>query len=202
MGSELEISFGIAKIKVSLAEFLTAIKQITGAVKHQEVKQTLKEMIEEVRKSYDATVDAFTPLYGLDTHKKFNGKFSNILEDYKKKYLKDIGNMRAHCTIVAQQIEALKKRKSWMKNLPLVKKSFNRLQDVGNFWFLSDYTLTQEMETFLNKMNQFLNDINEMRRKNRGNAFRHLQLSLEQFEDDFNSIKQNLDNLEVISSKL
>jgi len=202
MGSELEISYGIAKIKVSLAEFVTAIKQITGAVKHQEVKQTLKEMIEEVRKSYDATVDAITPLYGLDTQKKFNGKFSNILEDYKKKYLKDIGNMRTHCTIVAQQIEALKKRKSWMKNLPLVKKSFNRLQDVGNFWFLSDYTLAQEMETFLNKMNQFLNDINEMRRKNPGNAFRHLQLSLEQFEDDFNSIKPNLDNLKVISSKL
>jgi hypothetical protein len=202
MGSELEINYGIAKVRVSLAEFATAIKQISGAVKHEEVRQALKDMIKEVRKSYDTTVDVFTPFYDMDTRNKFVHKFSEQRGNFKNNYLKRTNEVRSHCDKVKYLIEELKKRKGWMKNLPLAKKSFKRLLEVGEFWFMSDYALSDEMETFLNRTNEFLNDIHRIKRKSPENAFLHLQSGLEQFEDDFKSVKKYLDALDAVSNRL
>jgi hypothetical protein len=119
---EIEISIGyeLATLKVTLSEFTAIVKHISGEAKHEEARQALKDMIGEVRKSYDTAVDVFTPLYKLDTARKFNNDFSQARSDFKGRYLKDMGAVRTHCSIVSDKLDELQKRKSWMKSLPYV----------------------------------------------------------------------------------
>jgi hypothetical protein len=201
---EIEMSVGseLAGLKVTLSEFTAIVKHISGEAKHQDAKQALKEMIEEVRKSYDTAVDVFTPMYGLDTERKFSGQFSQVRMNFKNRYLKDIGNVRTHCSIVTDKLEDLKKRKSWTKGLPYIKRSFVRLESLAKDWISNDARLATGMENFLKGVNKILDAVNKIQGRNNSEAFRYLRSSLEQFEDDLVAIKNRLNELSVVSAKL
>lgn len=202
MSIEMSIGNDLAQLKLSLGEFVTVVKHLSGEAKHQEVRQALKEMIQEVRKSYDVAVDAFTPLYNLDTKQKFTAQFSQARTDFKTTYLKDINNVRTHCSIVAQELEKLKKKKGWMKNLPYIRRSFKRLEKLASDWIANDTWLALNMESLLKNLNQFLNEISRLQKGKPTDAFHNLGSSLDQFEDDFLAIKNRLDELTVISRQL
>ena len=189
-------------MKLSLGEFTTIIKYLIGEAKQQEVREALKEMIQEVRKSYDVAVDVFTPLYALDTKRKFTSRFSQERANFKSTYLKAGSRVRTHCGIVARQLEELKKRKAWMKSLPYIRRSFKRLEDLAESWIANDTWLALNMESLLRGMNGFLNTVSRMQKKNASEAFRYLTSSLDQFEDDFLAINKWIDELTDISKQL
>jgi hypothetical protein len=202
MGIELSIGNDLAQLKLSLSEFTTVIRHLAGEAKQQEVRQSLKEMIQEVRKSYDIAVDVFTPLYNLNTKRKFAVQFSLVRTAFKTAYLKDIGRVRTHCTIVAEELDELKKRKAWMKGLPYIRRSFQRLDDLASNWIANDTWLANNMEDLLKDMNSFLNAISRLQKRNASEAFQYLLSSLDQFEDDFLAIKKRIDELTIISKQL
>jgi hypothetical protein len=202
MGLELSIGNELAQLKLSLGEFTTVIKYLIGEAKQQEVREALKEMIQEVRKSYDVAVDVFTPLYALDTKRKFTSRFSQERANFKSTYLKAGSRVRTHCGIVARQLEELKKRKAWMKSLPYIRRSFKRLEDLAESWIANDTWLALNMESLLRGMNGFLNTVSRMQKKNASEAFRYLTSSLDQFEDDFLAINKWIDELTDISKQL
>ena len=202
MEVELEMGFQLANLKVTLSEFTAVVTHISGEAKRQEVKQTLKEMIVEVRRSYDTVVDVFTPLYGLDTPRKFKSQFAVLRTGFKGRYLKDMGSVRTHCSIVSAKLDDLKKQKAWMKNLPYVRRSFNRLQELGADWVANDARLADGMEQFLKSTNRLLDKVNRMLVKDSSEAYRFLQMSIHQYEDELLAIKRNLDQLNIVSANI
>lgn len=202
MGIELNIGNELAGLKLSLGEFTTVIRALAGEAKQQEVRQALREMIQEVRKSYDTAVDVFAPLYALSTPRKFSAGFAAARANFKAAYLKAGKRVRTNCGIVIGQLEELKKRKGWMKNLPYVQRSFKRLEDLAASWIANDISLALNMESLLQGMNTFLDTVSRMQKKDSAAAFRYLSASLRQFEDDFLAINKWIDELTVIGKGL
>lgn len=202
LSPEIELSLGLAKLKVKLGEFVTIVKTLSGAVQHQDVRHALKEMIAEVRKSYDTVVDTIGPLYQMNTPQKFTKHFPETRAAYKKVFLKTDGLVRTHCHVVRDKMLFLQKRKGWMGNLPLLRKSYARLKGLCAEWLVNDNDLVEEMKEFLRLVNRFMDDINRRQKKSTTTAIAELQSGLQQIEDDFLSIKSKLDDLDVIGKAL
>jgi hypothetical protein len=199
---EITIGYEVANLKVTLSEFSAIIEHISGEAKLQEVRQAIKEMIEEVSVSYKTAVDVFTPLYELNTGRKFNSKFSGARANFKNNYLKSAGKVRTSCGIVTDKLNTLRQRRAWMKNLPFVRRSFERLEALGNNWISNDGRLAQGMDSFLNSMNRFLDRVSKAQKANPAEAFRYLQSSLAQYEDDLLAISERLNKIKQVSAKL
>lgn len=202
MSSEIEIGVGLAKLKITLSEFAAVVRNLAGEAKQQEVKNAIKEMIEATRASYDTTVDVFTPLYSLNSEDTFNAEFADIRSNFKNKYLKDIGAVRTHCSIVEAKLENLTNQKRMMRNIPIINRSFKRLNSLAAAWLDQDYELDRDMEKFLLDINNFLDVISDTQQNNPSEAFQELRWSLTQFEDDFLTTKDRLNEITVLSSQL
>lgn len=179
MSVEISIGNELGSLTVSLGEFVAVIKDLAGAAKEREVRKALGEMITKVRISYDTVVDAFTPLYELDNQRKFTSRFSKIRTDFKNTYLKNIGKIRTHCSIVETRLKELRKRKSWLNKLPIAKRSFQRLIDLSENWIANDVWLANNMENLVTSINSFLNQIYDLQKKNKKHAYSYLNSTLE-----------------------
>lgn len=202
MSSEIEIGIGLAKLKITLSEFASVVRNFVGEAKHREVKAAIKELIAAARTSYDTTVDVLTPLYGLDSEGKFDAELPNLRSDFKNQYLKDTGRLYTHCSIVEAKIFALKDKQGVMRNIPLVNRSFNRLDRLAEAWLARDFELARDMEQFLGRMNAYLDELYIHRQNDVTEAYQGLRSTLELFEQDFLTTKRALDELDVISSRL
>jgi len=202
MSSEIEIGVGLAKLKITLSEFASVVRNFAGEAKHREVKEAIKELIGAARTSYDTTVDVLTPLYALDSEGKFDAELPALRSDFKNQYLKDMGRLYTHCSIVEAKIVALKDKQGVMRNIPLVNRSFNRLDRLAEAWLARDFELARDMEQFLGRMNDYLDEVNIHRQNDVTEAYQGLRSALELFEQDFLTTKRALDELDVISSRL
>ena len=202
MSSEIEIGIGLAKLKITLSEFASVVRNFAGEAKHGEVKGAIKELIGAARTSYDTTVDVLTPLYALDSEGKFDAELPALRSDFKNQYLKDMGRLYTHCSIVEAKIVALKDKQGVMRNIPLVNRSFNRLDRLAEAWLARDFELARDMEQFLGRMNDYLDEVNIHRQNDVTEAYQGLRSALELFEQDFLTTKRALDDLDVISSRL
>jgi len=202
LSSEIEIGVGLAKLKITLSEFASVVRNFAGEAKHREVKEAIKELIGAARTSYDTTVDVLTPLYALDSEGKFDAELPALRSDFKNQYLKDMGRLYTHCSIVEVKIVALKDKQGVMRNIPLVKRSFNRLDRLAEAWLARDFELARDMEQFLGRMNDYLDEVNIHRQNDVTEAYQGLRSALELFEQDFLTTKRALDELDVISSRL
>jgi hypothetical protein len=200
--TELEISNGFAKLTVNLGEFLSVAQLIVGITKHREARQALKDAILEIRKSCDTAVDVFTPLYALTDTASFTKSFGALHANFKNSYLKNINTVRTNCKIVKTHLDALLKKKGWIARLPLLKRSYFRLDQLCKNWFYQDMNLARQMETFLRSINDFYADISNLAQQDSSMAFSLLRSGLEQFEDDFLSLRKKLGALDVLSKTI
>ena len=83
MPSEISLDAGIAKFKLDLAEFGSAVKDLVsaaiGANEREQARDAIKAMIMEVRQTYDTVVETLSPLYGIGSSQDFANAFSQIL---------------------------------------------------------------------------------------------------------------------------
>ena len=69
-------------------------------------------------------------------------------------------------------------------------------------WLARDFELARDMEQFLGRMNDYLDEVNIHRQNDVTEAYQGLRSALELFEQDFLTTKRALDELDVISSRL
>lgn len=207
MGSELELNFGIAKLKVEFNEFFAAVKTLGGAVllgapQQKEVRVSLQAMIVEVSKSYETINEAITPLYAMDTQQKFTDQFGDVRADLKSKraLLSDVA--RTHCHVVEDKLTELNKRREWMKNKPIVNRAYERLEKICVQWLSRDWELVRRLESYFDLMNSFVDEVASIRAENEADAFSVLQDGLKQIEDDVLAVGRMLGELKVITQKL
>jgi hypothetical protein len=202
MSMELELAGGLASLKLNLGEFLAVAQQIAGVTKHREARQALKDSIGEIRKSCDTAVDVFTPLYALTDEASFTKNFGTLHAAFKNSYLKNIDAVRTHCTVVKTHLDGLLKNKAWLGGLPLLERSYARLQDLCNRWLFQDYTLANEMDDFLKHIDTFYTELSDLAQSDASTAFAVLRSCLQQYEDDFLTLRKQLNALDVLGRTL
>jgi hypothetical protein len=202
MDAEFSVLGNAAKVKVSLTEFEAIAGHLLGVSKRAEVRQALKELIEEVRKSADTFMDVLSPLFALTAAPQFSKLFPQIRANFKGAFLKEGQNLRTHCHIVTEKLNSLNRSRRWMEKLPIVRRSFERLHRLSQEWIADDSGLELSMATFLNSMDRLLDKLERERKKDSKNAFSHLQEFLEQLQDDYGSMQKRLESLRVISAQL
>ena len=202
MSIELEIAHGFATLKLNLGEFLAIAQQIAGVTKHREARKALKESIAEIRKSCDTAVDVFTPLYGLADEATFTKNFGTLHASFKNSYLKNIDAVRTSCKVVKTHLDALLKKKEWLAGLPLLERSYTRLQELCKTWLFSDFALAEQMDSFLSDIDTFYTDISGVAQSDASAAFAILRSCLKQYDDDFQSLRRQLNALDVVGRTL
>lgn len=202
MGTELEVAFGLAKLKLDLGDFLAVAQQIAGFTKHREARQALKDAIGEIRKSCDTAVDVFTPLYGLTDEATFTKTFDGLHAAFKNSYLKNVDAVRTHCTVVKIHLDVLLEKKAWLGGLPLLERSYARLKNFCDRWIYSDYALAGQMDSFLKSIDSFYADLSGLAQTDASAAFAVLRSCLQQYEDDFLSLRKQLNALDVLGRTL
>jgi hypothetical protein len=202
MSVELNIGQGLATLKVNLGEFLAVARQIAGITKHKEARQALKDSIVEIRKSCDTAVDVFTPLYALTSQAIFEKDFGSQHAAFKNAFLKNVDNVRTHCHVVKSHLDELLLKKSWMGKLPLLERSHQRLDELCKRWLFSDYALTQQMKDLLQNIDELYTELARMTAQDVSAAFAMLRSSLAQLEDDFLSLRKQLNELDLVGRTL
>jgi hypothetical protein len=202
MSTELAINFGLVNLKVDLGEFLAVARQIAGVVQQQETRAALKAGIVEIRKSCDTAVDVFTPLYALTSEVVFGEKFGTLHDSFKNSYMKNVDGVRTRCHLVKAHMDVVLEKKEWQAGLPLLERSYRRLQELCNNWLYSDFALAQQMESLFRDLDTFYTDIAALAGQDQAAAFALLSSGRGQFEDDFLSLRKQLDALDVLSAKL
>ena len=178
------------------------MKRLAGEAEEKQVRVALAVMIEEVRKSYDTAVEAFAPLYELDTQRKFTGRFAKIRADFKRNYLKDVSKVRTHCDIVQSRLEELQRRKTWMRNLPIARRAFRRLEELSDYWIANDRWLAENMDILLRSLNELMNKVARLSKKSQKEAFQELTDALDMYEDLLLGVRKKLGILEKLSQDL
>ena len=202
MGTELEICYGLGKLKLDLGEFLAIAQQIAGVTKQREAREALKAAIGEIRKSCDTAVDVFTPLYALTTEATFTKEFGILQASFKNDYLKNVDAVRTHCHVVKIHLDALLQKKEWEAGLPLLRRPYQRLKELHDSWLLSDDYLAAQMDSLLKCINTLYTDISTLAGRDERAAFAALRSCVGQFEDDFLSLRKQLNALDVLGRTL
>ena len=206
MGTELEFNVGVAKFRIALSEFVEATKKLADAATKKgelrDVRLKLKELIREVRKNFDLVVDAITPLIALDTQPKFNDGFGDIRADFQNVAWEKLGDEGTSCTIVMEKMEALNKGRAWMQKFPIARRAFDRLNGLCSDWIAVDVALDENIENFRNKLRDLLEDLAHVKRSDPASAFERLETLVDSLDTDFKAMKEYLNQLELISSRL
>lgn len=200
MGTELDIGYGLVTLKLNIGEFLAVAKQIAGVTK---AREELKATIGEIRKSCDTAVDVFTPLYALTTEAAFTREFGALHASFKNSYLKNADAIRTHCDVVKIHLDALLKEKQWVGSIPLMGRSYERLNELCQRWLFSDVALAEQMGKLLRSIDDLYGDLAcRVELDCTDEAFALLRSCLAQFEDDFLSLRKQLNGLDVLAKTL
>jgi hypothetical protein len=206
MGTEIEFNAGMVKLKADLSEFTSAIRDLVdaaiGANEKEQARAAIKEMVVEVRKTFDTIGDALTPLYALTTESQFVAQFAVDYAAFKSLYWKRNDLVRTHCHIVRQQFETLHQRRAWMARLPLASRAYENLKRICEKWVLDDWSIVQRMDSFFQTLNNFMDDIANLNRTEPTEGFQALAGGLKLVEGSFFEIKTQLGELDALGRRL
>ena len=206
MPSEISLDAGIAKFKLDLAEFGSAVKDLVsaaiGANEREQARDAIKAMIMEVRQTYDTVVETLSPLYGIGSSQDFANAFSQILPSFKRIYLQRSDAARAHCHNVRQIFDALQQRRGWMAQLPIANHGFARLKKICDEWLFNDIDLSYQTRRFFENLNDFLDEVADLNQTDPGEAYRKMRAGLRQAEPSFREIQSRLADLDTLGQTI
>jgi hypothetical protein len=200
--SEVEVGVELAKFTISLNDFVQILQHLSGAVQDQQLRALLKEMITEVRKSYDTVVNVFTPFIALDSEDKFNKEFGMKYADFTNNFLRNIDGVRTHSTIVTNQMIQITNNLEWKQKYPILWRHYERLKRLTRDWTASDVALATAMNGLLHNLDELFQGIAFIKTFDQKAAFEELRQNLELYRDNFLSVKKKLDELDIISRQL
>jgi NCAIR mutase (PurE)-related protein len=205
MSSEIALDLSIVRFKIDLADFTSAVKTLANEAiasnEKEQARTAIKEMIVEVRKTFDTIVDTLTPLYGLMTmtESEFSARFAAGYQSFKMIYLKRSALARNHCHIVQGFLEELGKRRAWMANLPLANRAFTDLEQLGGKWLAIDDYVVAGLEDFFDTLNAFMDEIAG---KKPTEGLKILTDGLKLIESKFKDISAQLGELDALGRRL
>jgi len=200
MGSEVQLDAGIGSLKIDLSDFVSAIRALAkwavGADEKEKAREAIKDLIVEVRKTFDIIVENLEPLYKLTTKASFNSQFDERRAAIKSVYLNRGELAVTRCHIVKQQLDKLKSRTVWMQNLPFAGSAHDNLKKVCATWLESDKNIARVIENFLEELSSFVDEVARLKISDSAKGLRLLSDGLSLLEGNFREMKRQLGELD------
>ena len=195
MGFVFKINEELASITVTASELLSITRTITGMIKNEAFIQLFSGIVREINKSYGVVLDSFAPFYELDGEEKFVQRFNEIHQAFKGAYLLDVSKPRKYFENVYDAYIEMQHTKEIKTGFPLLKQTFSRLDEFYDKWITNDSYLTLNIDGALKLKNRLLNEIAELKQKDKEYAYINFSSALDDFRDYIALIQDKSDKV-------
>jgi hypothetical protein len=198
----MEIGYDIDKrlitLKVDLHKLLIFGREIIGILENRKDREAFSAAIGEIRKSFETVFDIMTPLFSINNEATFANKFDDLNNSFQISYLNNNDLIRTHCSIAKEHLDVILSSKEWKAGLLMRKQSYLNFKELCDRWALNDKTLADEMKSFLNSVDTFYKVVSGLARADKASAFTAFRSYLIQFQLDFQSLQEGLNDLDAL----
>ena len=195
MGIELIIVEELANINVTLTELSSITRIVNSQIKSNDFDKVFNKMIDEIAKSYDVVISNLQTFYELDSEASFVADFDSLHAAYTARYLKEVSKPRTYTDEAYEEYLILKNLKQSKTSYPLLKRTFERLDLFIDKWVTNDAWLAMNIDILFKRLQQLLNEVAEVKKKDSGDAFIIYNSALVDFDDNIALIRKNHDLL-------
>ena len=171
MGIELDILRELGTINATLSELSSIATTVNGQIRSGEFNTRFNKIVEDIGKSYDVVSANFRPLSGLQSEVDLVDQFDDRHAAYTACYLKEIHKPRAYAEDAYLEHLLLKTMKESKTNFPLLKRSYERLDQLVDKWVTNDAWLAMSIDNLFKRLQTLLNEIATLKQKDPEDAF-------------------------------
>lgn len=191
MGIELDIIREFGNINATLSELSSIATAVNGQIRNGEFSTCFNKIIEHIGKSYDVVTDNLIPLSELETESAFVDHFDDRHAAYTAIYLKEIHMPRAFAEEAYEEHLLLKTMKESKTNFPLLKRNYERLDQLIDKWITNDVWLAMNIDNLFKRLQTLLNEIAALKQKDPEDAFLIYNAAFMSFSPYLKLIVQN-----------
>ena len=192
---------GVLKFEVTVDEIIQVAREIFKETKQAKVRTALRVMLGELRKGNKELVkEVLAPLCSVKSYQDFDSSFDQLHKRFKELYM---GNRpvlaKVNCWKVTQKLVVLKKGQQWKKYLGFAR-AVTRMEVLVDRWIADDAALYEADREMLEEINGFLDVIGSTKSKRA--AYKKFKSGVARIEDRFVATRDQISELEILSSQL
>lgn len=178
MGVELKIVRELASVCVTASELASIASLIKGELKKPDFVGQFDKMANAIGECYRVTVANIQPWLDMANETEFCEKFDSVHADFKATYLSTTNRPRVASEQAYIEYMALREYKETQTDYPLLKRTFERLDEFIDKWITNDAWLAMAIENLLKTLHRFLNEVAELKHKDPSDAFTIFQAAM------------------------
>jgi len=171
MGVELNIVKELATVSVTASELAAIEHLIKAELKKPAFVEQFDKMAGAIGECYELTVANIQPWLEITDETEFCEKFDSAHTDFKATYLSITNQPRVASEQAYIQYMVLREYKETQTAYPLLKRTFERLDEFIDKWITNDAWLAMSIENLLKMLHRFLNEVAELKQKDPTDAF-------------------------------
>jgi len=201
MGIELDIVRELGTINATLSELSSIARTVNSQIRNGDFSTRFNKVVEDIGKSYDVVIANLVPLSGLETEGAFVDHFDDRHAAYTACYLKEIHKPRAYAEDAYEEHLLLKTMKESKTNFPLLKRSYERLDQLVDKWVTNDAWLAMSIDNLFKRLQTLLNEIATLKQKDPEDAFLIYASAFTTFSPYLELIAQKRDSMHADSGQ-
>jgi hypothetical protein len=160
-------SFNLGSLSLDLSEIVRVTKEFIGAGLTKEAKEDLNQFSEDIINHYNKFEELFGPFYSMTAGDSSIDKFEDTYGNLKVKKNQLFLESDRLCSKVSVHLKNLKKKQSWIKKFPLVKKPLKNLQNLADDWLANDAEMYTRIRKVLEQFDKGLEEVKKTRLKDK-----------------------------------
>ena len=178
MGVELDIVRNLATVCVTVSELAAIENLIKGELKNPAFVEQFDKMAGAIGECYGVIAAKVQPWLEITNETEFCEKFDSTHANYKATYLSITNQPRVASEQAYIEYMALRNYKETQTAYPLLKRTFERLDEFIDKWITNDAWLAMSIENLLKMLHRFLNEVAEFKQKDPTDAFTIFQATM------------------------
>ncbi len=171
MGVELNIVRELATVSVTASELAAIENLIKGELNKPAFIEQFAKMAGAIGECYGVTAAKIQPWLEITDETEFCEKFDSAHTDFKATYLSITNQPRVASEQAYIEYMVLREYKETQTAYPLLKRTFERLDEFIDKWITNDAWLAMSIENLLKMLHRFLNEVAELKQKDPTDAF-------------------------------
>jgi len=171
MGVELNIVRELATVSVTASELAAIENLIKGELNKPAFIEQFDKMAGAIGECYGVTAAKIQPWLEITDETEFCEKFDSAHTDFKATYLSITNQPRVASEQAYIEYMVLREYKETQTAYPLLKRTFERLDEFIDKWITNDAWLAMSIENLLKMLHRFLNEVAELKQKDPTDAF-------------------------------
>ena len=178
MGVELNIVRELATVSVTASELAAIDNLIKGELKKPAFVEQFDKMAGAIGVCYGVTAANLQPWLEITNETEFCEKFDSAHADFKATYLSITNRPRVASERAYIEYTVLREYKETQTAYPMLKRTFDRLDEFIDKWITNDAWLAMSIENLFKMLHRFLNEVAELKQKDSTDAFTIFQAAM------------------------